>query len=305
MIRIPEVIWARKVSSALLAISLIVPAALASPASSAPLSRSTRLSTPSVSIQAIRFLSPDPWDPVLPGVGTNRYAYSENDPINKADRNGHAGGPPPGMFAERDAAIAAVVNRVFDAALDTMNAAGEVLQGTGVGAPEGALLSAGAKFAVGAAAAGRIARLSEPFAKVPAFGLEQVTKGFDGIEHAARSENLAHSIIARIGADKVESVHYNQKLSTIFNGVKDGRQPDVVVKLKDGSAVLGEVGSRSQTSFKVEKKLDGMSQNASGDGRKITTQSDNALTKDGGSQGSGVREGGDDGNIDLSGSGLF
>ena len=46
-----------------------------------------------------RFISPDDWDPTKQGVGTNRYAYSENDPINKSDPNGHAGighngGPP-------------------------------------------------------------------------------------------------------------------------------------------------------------------------------------------------------------------
>uniref|UniRef100_UPI00138AFBBD RHS repeat-associated core domain-containing protein n=1 Tax=Inquilinus limosus TaxID=171674 RepID=UPI00138AFBBD len=36
-----------------------------------------------------RFISPDWWDPALPGVGTNRYAYSDNDPINKSDPEGH------------------------------------------------------------------------------------------------------------------------------------------------------------------------------------------------------------------------
>jgi RHS repeat-associated protein len=36
-----------------------------------------------------RFISPDDWDPWLPGVGINRYAYAENDPINKSDPNGH------------------------------------------------------------------------------------------------------------------------------------------------------------------------------------------------------------------------
>ncbi|WP_256374269.1 MULTISPECIES: RHS repeat domain-containing protein [unclassified Chelatococcus] len=36
-----------------------------------------------------RFISPDWWDPNKPGVGTNRYAYSENDPVNKSDPNGH------------------------------------------------------------------------------------------------------------------------------------------------------------------------------------------------------------------------
>ena len=36
-----------------------------------------------------RFITPDDWDPLLPGVGTNRYAYAGNDPVNKSDANGH------------------------------------------------------------------------------------------------------------------------------------------------------------------------------------------------------------------------
>nr|WP_246717919.1 RHS repeat-associated core domain-containing protein [Rhizobium aethiopicum] len=36
-----------------------------------------------------RFISPDDWDPTKQGVGTNRYSYSENDPVNKSDPNGH------------------------------------------------------------------------------------------------------------------------------------------------------------------------------------------------------------------------
>lgn len=36
-----------------------------------------------------RFLSPDTLDPIETGVGTNRYAYADNDPINKSDPNGH------------------------------------------------------------------------------------------------------------------------------------------------------------------------------------------------------------------------
>jgi hypothetical protein len=36
-----------------------------------------------------RFISPDDWDPTMSGVGTNRYAYSQNDPVNKSDKNGH------------------------------------------------------------------------------------------------------------------------------------------------------------------------------------------------------------------------
>ena len=36
-----------------------------------------------------RFVSPDDWDPTIPGVGTNRYSYAFNDPVNQSDPNGH------------------------------------------------------------------------------------------------------------------------------------------------------------------------------------------------------------------------
>ena len=38
-----------------------------------------------------RFLSPDTLDPMVPGVGTNRYAYGLNNPVNIADPSGHMG----------------------------------------------------------------------------------------------------------------------------------------------------------------------------------------------------------------------
>lgn len=36
-----------------------------------------------------RFLQPDNWDPWLAGVDINRYAYGNNDPVNRSDPNGH------------------------------------------------------------------------------------------------------------------------------------------------------------------------------------------------------------------------
>jgi RHS repeat-associated protein len=42
-----------------------------------------------------RFLSPDWWEITDPAVGTNRYAYALNDPINKSDPNGHSVSPDP------------------------------------------------------------------------------------------------------------------------------------------------------------------------------------------------------------------
>ncbi len=37
-----------------------------------------------------RFLTADTWDPMLPGVDFNRYAYAGNDPVNGSDPRGHA-----------------------------------------------------------------------------------------------------------------------------------------------------------------------------------------------------------------------
>jgi RHS repeat-associated protein len=36
-----------------------------------------------------RFLTPDWWDVIQPGVDINRYAYAGNDPVNFSDANGH------------------------------------------------------------------------------------------------------------------------------------------------------------------------------------------------------------------------
>ncbi|MCJ9753645.1 hypothetical protein MOV61_23270 [Neorhizobium sp. BETTINA12A] len=51
------------------------------------------LAAPFASTANARFISPDDWDPTKEGVGTNRYAYSDNDPVNKSDPNGHSYGP--------------------------------------------------------------------------------------------------------------------------------------------------------------------------------------------------------------------
>ncbi|MDR6821122.1 hypothetical protein J2X76_006323 [Neorhizobium sp. 2083] len=51
------------------------------------------VSAPFASTANARFISPDDWDPTKEGVGTNRYAYAQNDPINKSDPNGHSISP--------------------------------------------------------------------------------------------------------------------------------------------------------------------------------------------------------------------
>ena len=73
-----------------LAVSMAASGTAASYAAPASASNLGHHNTRPQYLEAIRFLSPDNYDPTMPGVGTNRYAYALNDPINKADPNGHA-----------------------------------------------------------------------------------------------------------------------------------------------------------------------------------------------------------------------
>lgn len=52
------------------------------------------------SVANARFIQPDTWDPTIEGVGTNRYAYAGNDPVNRSDPNGHVSGPNPTVVKE-------------------------------------------------------------------------------------------------------------------------------------------------------------------------------------------------------------
>ncbi|TPK59209.1 hypothetical protein FJ546_22230 [Mesorhizobium sp. B2-4-19] len=75
-----------------------------------------------------RFISPDDWDPTLPGVGTNRYAYAQNDPVNKADRNGHADGDP-GYWGEGPIGPFDTGYRNADVALNSLASAMNMVAG--------------------------------------------------------------------------------------------------------------------------------------------------------------------------------
>ncbi|MDR6821159.1 hypothetical protein J2X76_006365, partial [Neorhizobium sp. 2083] len=54
---------------------------------------SSMFAAPFTSTANARFISPNDWDPTIETVGTNRYAYAQNDPINKSDKNGHSISP--------------------------------------------------------------------------------------------------------------------------------------------------------------------------------------------------------------------
>ncbi len=64
-----------------------------------------------------RFISPDTMDPTIEGVGTNRYAYAGNDPVNNSDPNGHWFGLDDGIAA----GIGALGGLVGQAGVDAYN----------------------------------------------------------------------------------------------------------------------------------------------------------------------------------------
>lgn len=78
----------QRILAVMLAISMVVTGTVGACASAAYGSH-VRKYDARPNVQTVRFISPDDWSPILPGVGTNRYAYAQNDPINKSDQNGH------------------------------------------------------------------------------------------------------------------------------------------------------------------------------------------------------------------------
>ena len=116
-----------------------------------------------------RFISPDWWDPNKAGVGTNRYSYSFNDPINKSDENGH-------VFN----IVAAVAFEVaLEAAVQGIEVAAGVRDGFSIGelgtAAAGGLLGGGKAVASVARAGRRIAGA----AKKAATKSQKSVKAFD------------------------------------------------------------------------------------------------------------------------------
>lgn len=113
----------------------------------------------------IRFISPDTMDPTLPGVGTNRYAYALNDPINKSDANGH--------LAVLGAVVGGLVGIAVQAGIDAYNGelsgldayAGAAVGGAVAGATAGLATAAGVGIygtaVVSGAAGGAAAGLTE------------------------------------------------------------------------------------------------------------------------------------------------
>lgn len=143
-----------------------------------------------------RFISPDTLDPTMPGVGTNRYSYSLNDPINKSDPNGHVSigrvGPCGDCIAAGD-----VLNG-FQTGLDIAGLApglGEPadLMNAGISALRGNWVDAGLSMGAVVPGAGWMATGSKWADKVRSAGYQ--------FHHMVPRELANHPALARTGFD--------------------------------------------------------------------------------------------------------
>ena len=121
------------------------------------------------------------------------------------------------------------------------------------------IYAVGAGYGTAAKAAARSA-FEKAFAKIEKIGNPQHTRGpgLSGAIHAARSENLAREMVAKIGANKVKAIHYNREIRSVIPGSTSRKKPDVIVETTDGKFHIGEIASPSQTRNSQQKKLDDM-----------------------------------------------
>jgi RHS repeat-associated protein len=241
-----------------------------------------------------RFLSPDWWDPIdadvaanggaagvlSSPVGTNRYAYAANDPVNKSDPNGH--------WIE-DAFIGTVSIGLgitsFVDNVTTGNYGAAVVDAVGVAADVVGVAVPGVPAAagIGIAAARNVdktADFSRAFDAIPTSGTpQQTSKTIAGIEHAARSQNLARDIVKEIGASNVKTIHYNREVRSVYKHIDERRRPDVVVEKCDGGCVIGEVASPSQTFDSQVDKSQSITGNLESRGVRSGYQVDGAMAR--------------------------
>ena len=221
-----------------------------------------------------RFLTPDTWDPTLPGVDINRYAYAGNDPVNMSDPNGHT-------FATTLQAIFAHPDQddrdeYLDAVADEyeMNAQDKLDQGLTGGALDDfdrgdahRELSGLSKTDLAIAAAVGVAvetaadRAGREIGRVISVKIHGKTqKLFTAGEpngHGMASAKVARKAVKN-AADDVD-IHFNRQLSSIAGGKVTSRlRPDVAVVNKNGTIDFYEVRSRYQKADTLRRKLERM-----------------------------------------------
>jgi RHS repeat-associated protein len=241
------------------------------------------------------FIQPDWFEVTEAGVGTNRYAYAGNDPVNRLDPSGNED-----MFALMPAIraadlreqglspaeVQAIVAR--DVAQQNKGGAiGAAILGTVVLAPELAAVAAvrfpalwgfGSEIVAAEVGATGPSAMGLTAGGLAVFGRPQVTRGLDGFVRAKLSVSEVNKVVTTHGASAEKPIHFNQRVSTAFPAVKDSRILDAMVVLKNGTVVLVEVTSKSQTVRSQEIKLASMGEKIAAEtGRPVVAQANGNL----------------------------
>lgn len=204
-----------------------------------------------------RFISPDTWDPTIEGVGTNRYAYAGNDPINKSDPNGHIFET---IWDVGNVAwgLGSAVNNAWNG--NWSNAAADL---GGVAIDAGATLipgiPGGATTAIhlGRIEAKIVAETAQSVAKVDASWASKIHGVAQKTGKDTWHADVSYAKAVEYAKDpNVGSVHLNRSIDSALGTKGVSRQrPDVTVVYKDGKTVhICECISPSQTSASQVKK---------------------------------------------------
>ncbi|ACP26071.1 YD repeat containing protein [Sinorhizobium fredii NGR234] len=193
-----------------------------------------------------RFISPDDWNPTLAGVGTNRYAYAANDPINKSDPNGHI---PVDEIWDALSLVYDLGKLGYGAAFD-----GEIYQEASVDLAVDAAAAAVPYVPAGASKVtrffGKSATKVDPnWTSKIAGNVQKTTDAW----HAAKSSEIAEAAAKN---PNVEKVYLNKSYNTSYGRKGIARErDDVTVVYKDGRVDHYECVSACQRIEHAEVKL--------------------------------------------------
>lgn len=169
-----------------------------------------------------RFIQPDNWDPTLPGVGTNRYAYSDNDPINKSDPNGHIAGQPD--YTRGGATIGAAIGGFLGGLLGGLFGGGAgapggpagALAASAAGANYGAAQGALAGAAVGGMAGVGIDMMEDHFASKE--GDRASSNGATSKEEEGKNETV--NLYRSVSEKELKDILSTGKFRTVYGGME-------------------------------------------------------------------------------------
>jgi RHS repeat-associated protein len=239
------------------------------------------------------FLQPDWFEVLKPGVGTNRFSYSFNDPVNRLDPMGNQDAPSITSEEEDEEYRDKCRNgcntgRTYLQDMSDVLEAGAMMTGAVAYelSPAGAVnniyngLRAGnyGQAALGVVeivpwgkAAGKLFGTATRVTPAPVrtldelsgrgiavVGTPQFTRGAGGMDHAMASVKAAIDEVNAIGPENVSTVYFDTSLGKIVDGVSSRMRPDTAISTRAGSVHLIEVASPSQTVGQMFSKISNM-----------------------------------------------